>query len=145
VKLPHTGLVMVGSADEFSRSEGLAADWSGPTINLCGKLTPRESGAVASSAVAFLGHDSGPAHLASAVGAKVVTVFSGRSLPGVWFPFGNEANVLCEKTPCFNCGLSVCEKEAMRCIRSVSPQKVVATTLSVIASSETAIRSRRAV
>lgn len=144
-ELPCNGLVMIGSADEFSRCEGLAAHWAGPVINLCGKLTPRESGAVAGGALAFVGHDSGPAHLAAAAGAKVVTVFSGRSLPGVWFPFGNEANVLYEKTPCFNCGLSVCEKEAMRCIRGISPQRVVTTTLSVIASHETAARRRRAV
>ena len=99
---------------------------------MCGKLTPRESGAVGAGSIAFLGHDSGPAHLAAAAGAKVVTIFSGRSLPGVWFPFGNEAYVLWEKTDCFNCGLSVCEKEAMRCIRSIVPQRVAAMVLSVI-------------
>jgi ADP-heptose:LPS heptosyltransferase len=131
-QLRHTGLVMIGSADESVRCERLARMWSGPVVNLCGKLTPRESGAVAMGAVAFLGHDSGPAHLAAAVGAKVVTVFSARNLPGVWFPFGNEEHVLWEKTPCFNCGLTVCEKEAMRCLRSIPPQRVVAKVLSVI-------------
>jgi ADP-heptose:LPS heptosyltransferase len=144
-ELPHTGLVMIGSADEFSRCEDLAAHWCGPAINLCGKLTPRESGAVASGAVAFVGHDSGPAHLAAAAGAKVVTVFSGRSLPGVWFPFGNEQYVLWERTDCFNCGLSVCEKEAMRCIRSITPQQVVGTTLSAIVSKDATPRRRCAV
>ena len=132
-RLSNTGLVMIGSADEFSRCESLADHWSGPVINLCGKLTPRESGAVASGAAAFLGHDSGPAHLAAAAGAKVVTVFSGRSLPGIWFPYGNEANVLWKQTDCSNCGLSVCEKEAMRCIRSIAPDSVVTKVLSVVA------------
>jgi heptosyltransferase-3 len=132
-QLPRIGLVLIGSADEYARCDKLARTWSGQVLNLCGKLTPRESGAVARSAAVFLGHDSGPAHLAAAAGAKVVTVFSARNLPGVWFPFGNEKNVLYEKTPCFNCGLSVCEKEAMRCIRSITPQRVVAKTLSAMA------------
>jgi ADP-heptose:LPS heptosyltransferase len=131
-QLPAMGLVMIGSADEFTRCAQLGAKWAGPVINLCGRLTPRQSGAVARGAIAFLGHDSGPAHLAAAVGAKVVTVFSARNLPGVWFPFGNEAHVLYEKTTCFNCGLTVCEKEAMRCIREISPASVVAKVLSAI-------------
>jgi heptosyltransferase-3 len=132
-QLSRTGLVLIGSADEYARCEKLARTWSGQVLNLCGKLTPRESGAVARGAAAFLGHDSGPAHLAAAAGAKVVTVFSARNLPGIWFPFGNEEHVLYEKTPCFNCGLSVCEKEAMRCIRGITPQRVVAKTLSAMA------------
>jgi ADP-heptose:LPS heptosyltransferase len=132
-QMKRTGLVMIGSADEFDRCARLSEMWSGPVINLCGRLAPRESGAVAKGAVAFLGHDSGPAHLAAAVGAKVVTVFSARNLPGIWFPFGNEAHVLYEQTSCFNCGLTVCRKEAMRCIRSITPQQVVAKTLAAAA------------
>jgi heptosyltransferase-3 len=137
-QLRGTGLVMIGSADEFARCAQLAAMWEGPVINLCGRLTPRQSGAVARGAIAFLGHDSGPAHLAAAAGSTVVTVFSARNLPGVWFPFGNEAHVLYEKTSCFNCGLLICHKEAMRCIRSITPQRVVAKTLSVVAAKSAA-------
>ena len=129
-RLPRTALVLIGSADEYARCDRLASSWNGKVLNLCGKLTPRESGAVAAGAVSFLGHDSGPAHLAAAAGAKVVTIFSARHLPGIWFPFGNEAGALYERTPCFNCGLNVCEKEAMRCIRAITPHRVISTVLS---------------
>ncbi len=42
----------------------------GMVINLCGGLTPRESAACFAKARAFLGHDSGPMHLADAVGTQ---------------------------------------------------------------------------
>ena len=128
-----TGLVLIGSADESERCARLARAWRGAVINLCGQLTPRESGAVAASAVAFLGHDSGPAHLAAAVGAKVITIFSSRNLAGVWFPFGNEDHGFYERTDCANCGLDECVAEKMRCIRSITPEQVVKKTLSVAA------------
>jgi len=131
-KLPTAALVMIGSADESARCDRLISGWAGLVVNLCGKLTPRESGAVAAGALLFLGHDSGPAHLAAAVGTKVVAVYSARNLPGVWFPFGNEANVLWKETDCSNCGLQVCVKQAMRCIRAITPESVVTRALSVI-------------
>jgi ADP-heptose:LPS heptosyltransferase len=132
-KLPTAALVMIGSADESARCDRVMRGWAGVAVNLCGKLTPRESGAVAAGALLFLGHDSGPAHLAAAVGTKVVAVYSARNLPGVWFPFGNEAHVLWKETDCSNCGLQVCVKQAMRCIRAITPESVVTRALSVIA------------
>lgn len=85
---PRMGLVLTGSADEVGRSDGLARAWSGPTLNLAGRLSPRVSALVLSRARAFLGHDSGPMHLAAAVRTPVVAVFSRRIKPGIWFPYG---------------------------------------------------------
>lgn len=56
------GLVLIGAGDEFVRSERASRDWSGPKLNLCGILTPRESAAVPKRAAVFVGHDNGPLH-----------------------------------------------------------------------------------
>jgi ADP-heptose:LPS heptosyltransferase len=85
---PRLGLVLLGSADEFERSQGVMKAWSGPSANLCGKASPRVSAALLERASLFLGHDSGPMHLAAAAGARCVTIFSARCPPGQWFPFG---------------------------------------------------------
>lgn len=85
---PGTGLVLTGSADEAARSDALAIHWKGPTLNLCGRLPPRESALVIARARLFLGHDSGPMHLAAAVGTPIVAVFSRKNKPGIWFPYG---------------------------------------------------------
>jgi ADP-heptose:LPS heptosyltransferase len=85
---PGLGLVMIGSADESTRSESLMAAWHGPAANLCGQTSPRVSAAILARAALFVGHDSGPMHLAAAAGARCVVIYSARCLPGQWFPLG---------------------------------------------------------
>jgi len=71
---------MLGAADEQVRTELLLANWPGPKLNLCGQLSVRQSAAVLTHARVYLGHDSGPMHLAAAVGIPCVAVFSSRNL-----------------------------------------------------------------
>lgn len=85
---PGLGLVLTGSADEAARSDALGVYWKGPVLNLCGRLPPRESALVIARARLFLGHDSGPMHLAASVGTPAIAVFSRRIRPGIWFPYG---------------------------------------------------------
>jgi ADP-heptose:LPS heptosyltransferase len=88
------GLVLLGSPDERPRSDALAQTWAGPRANLCGATSPRVSAAILAETRLFVGHDSGPMHLAAAVGAPVVAIFSAQSRPGQWFPSGSNATVL---------------------------------------------------
>lgn len=84
-----TGLVLVGAAADRDRLARLAECWPGPIANLCGRASPRESATAMQGSVLFLGVDSGPMHLAAAVGVPCVAVFSARARPGVWYPAGN--------------------------------------------------------
>lgn len=81
-------LVTIGGAEDRPRSQELIKFWPGPSLNLCGAISPRVSGAVLKRCVLFLGHDSGPMHLAAAVGTRCIAVFSRRNSPGKWFPHG---------------------------------------------------------
>lgn len=83
---PRTTLVLLGSADERERSENLAGGWSGDHVNLCGRTSPRISAAVLERCALFIGHDSGPMHLAAAAGTPTVGLFSWYNPPGQWFP-----------------------------------------------------------
>lgn len=87
-------LVFVGSADEFNRSAELAALWPGPTLNLCGYLGPRESAAAMKRAELFVGHDSGPIHLAAAVGVRCVGMFGNFNMPKWWHPTGEGHRII---------------------------------------------------
>jgi heptosyltransferase-3 len=88
-RYPDFGMVMLGSADESSRSQALLDLWSGPKANLCGKCGPRVSAAVMRHARLFIGHDSGPMHLAAAAGIRCVAIFCAHQPPGRWFPLGH--------------------------------------------------------
>jgi ADP-heptose:LPS heptosyltransferase len=114
-------LVFLGSGDEFERCQRLLNIWPSGGRNFCGQLSPRQSAAVLERADLFVGHDSGPMHLASSTGIPSVSIFAARDKPGVWFPFGNEENVFYNLVPCHNCRLSVCVEEQMVCIRTIRP------------------------
>ncbi len=124
--LPRDGLVLVGAAIDKERSDKVARFWRGPTLNLCGLLTPRESAEVIRRAKYFVGHDSGPLHLAAAVGTPCVAIFSAQNKPGIWFPQGKRHQVIYHKTDCFGCELDVCKRYRKKCIRSITVDEVVA-------------------
>jgi ADP-heptose:LPS heptosyltransferase len=117
-------IVCFGSNDEYPACDNIIKLWPGKSCNLCGKLSPRLSAAVLKHATVFIGHDSGPMHLASSVGTPTISIFASRSKPGVWFPFANEKYVFYTHVPCSNCNLNVCIDKQMLCIRSIQASAV---------------------
>jgi ADP-heptose:LPS heptosyltransferase len=84
----------------------------------------RETAAVIQRARLYIGHDGGLMHLAHAVGTRCVSVFSGYSRPGVWFPYGRGHRVLYHETACAGCGLERCVEFDKTCIRSITVEEV---------------------
>ncbi|MBF6571134.1 MAG: glycosyltransferase family 9 protein [Candidatus Binataceae bacterium] len=123
---PNVGLLLVGAREEAAVSSQAAADWQGPVLNLCGVTSPRETAGLLQEAEIYLGHDSGPMHLAAAVGTPCVAVFSARNLPGVWFPCGSGHRVIYHRVPCAGCGLERCLRYAKTCINSITVEEVYA-------------------
>ncbi len=120
------GLALCGASEENEASEFASELWTaGPVVNLCGKLTPRESAAVFRRARLFVGHDSGPMHLAAAVQTPCVAIFAARNKPRVWFPYGKQHRVVYHKTECWGCGLETCIVERKRCLTSITVDEVV--------------------
>jgi len=128
-RLPGWGLVMLGVGDERHRSESLLMNWPGGRINLCGEMSVRESAALLTHAQVYLGHDSGPMHLAAAVGTPCVAVFSSRNKPGEWFPYGSKHRVLYTAISCQGCRLDNCIELNKKCIRSITVDQVAISVL----------------
>jgi heptosyltransferase-3 len=95
---PHR-LVFVGGEGDREQSGTVMAGLAERCVNLCGTLSVRESAALIRSAVLFIGNDSGPMHLAAAVGTPLVAVFSRLFPPGMWFPLGTQARMLYPHEP----------------------------------------------
>jgi heptosyltransferase III len=131
-RLPGWGLVAIGAPVERQRSAALLEAWHGPSLNLCGALTVRESGTVLECAQAFVGHDSGPMHLAAAVGTRCAAIFSARNLPGRWFPYGEAHTVFYKRTDCAGCQLDVCVEFKKKCIVAVTVGEVSAAVTSMV-------------
>ena len=134
---PGYALALMGAFEESEASEAAAEGWRGaanasPVINLCGVLTPRESAACLARARVFLGHDSGPMHLAAAVGTPCVAIFAARNVPRVWFPYGASHRVLYHAVDCMGCGLETCIVERKKCLTGITVEEVAAEVRAVL-------------
>lgn len=126
---PEYGLALAGAPEESAVSEAAADGWraagGGPVVNLCGKLTPRESAAAFARAKVFVGLDSGPMHLAASVQTPCVAIFAARNKPAVWFPYGKGHRVVYHKVDCWGCGLETCIEQKKKCLMSIAPDEVM--------------------
>ncbi|MEO6924943.1 MAG: glycosyltransferase family 9 protein, partial [Bryocella sp.] len=122
---PGHALVLIGAPDEFAECESVASKWAGQVLNLCGACSPRVSGAVIERAELFLGHDSGPAHMAAAAGTPVVGVFSSRMASGTWVPHGEHVRVVLHWVECGGCQLMTCIEQRKKCILSIGVDEVL--------------------
>jgi len=128
---PGCGLAVLGAADEREVSETVAEVWhsvagAGPALNLCGMAKPRVSAAVMERAVMFLGHDSGPAHMAASVGTPVLGIYSARMRPGEWVPHGKHVRVVLHWVECGGCLLETCIVQGKKCILSIGVEEALA-------------------
>ena len=123
-KYPGHSLVLVGAKDEFAVAAHAARLWSGPWVNLCGNLAPRETAALLERAKIFLGPDSGPMHLAASKGVPCVIAFSAASPPGIWFPYGNKHQIVYHRPRCAGCYLEKCNVQGHPCLTSISVEEM---------------------
>jgi len=72
----------------------------------------------------FVGHDSGPMHIAAALGKRVVALF-GPSDPRQRHPWGSGHEVVWHQFPCSPCERSDCFKGAGSCMASIEVAEVL--------------------
>ena len=116
-------LYAVGSEVDRDDTEAILNYWHGTALNLCGEIRVRQTAWLMKDADLFLGHDSGPAHLAAAVQTPCVCVYSARNPFGKWFPYGKHT-IFYSQVSCRGCGKSVCRQEKKKCIRMINERQV---------------------
>ena len=123
--LPGHALVLVGAKEDARVSDFAASGWSGPVVNLCGQVTPRETAAALTGAELFLGPDSGPMHLAAARGVPCAIAFASREQRGYWFPVGKVHQVVYHTVPCSLCRLETCIEQKKQCLTSITVDEML--------------------
>ncbi len=108
----------VSAATELNEKIG-----SSNLINLVGKTSIKELVAVLNAAAAGVGPDSGPGHLAAAVGTPFVTLF-GPTSPERTAPYKCEHLVVQSGASCVSCYKKKCPDLDRQCMRLISVESV---------------------
>ena len=124
-------VLLTGSADEARVIARIATAMHERGVSIAGETSLRGLAALLSRAAVVVALDSGPMHIAAAVGAPTVGIFALRTdLPSRWRPLGEHVAVI---EPSYACPLW-CRKETCKtfdCCRALDPAAVVAAARSV--------------
>lgn len=122
-------LVLIGGPGEGEALHAVRARMRGEAALIPDALPVGELAALLAEADLFFGHDSGPMHVAAAVGTPTVGLF-GASRPAQWRPLGEGHTVVRPSMPCSPCPYpSLCEPPnpyKMYCVRRIGRAEVVA-------------------
>ncbi|GII03660.1 glycosyltransferase family 9 protein [Planobispora takensis] len=117
-------VVVTGGPGERELTARIAA--AGDAPDLGGGTTMAELAAVLDGAGAVVAANTGPAHLAAAVGTPVVSLFAPVVPAARWAPYGVRSAVLGDQNaPCRGTRARVCPVPGHPCLSSVPSQRVV--------------------
>lgn len=97
---------------------------SSQVIDLTGKLSLREMIAVLSWCHLFLGNDSGPSHIAQALGIPAVVIASGTNEYEKWGIWREPSKIVKHAVPCSPCHLRNCNVEGHPCMSEIKVDEV---------------------
>ncbi len=115
--------VLTGSAEEVELCAKVMAESGGSALSLAGRLDVRGLAAVAERGVLFVGSDSGPMHIAGAVGTPVVALF-GPNTPDRFAPRGSRSRVIRHEYPCSPCDQKQCVRPDDPCMAAITVNEV---------------------
>lgn len=117
-------VVILGGLEELPLTESIAQKIGRSCLNLAGKTSLAVLGGVISRLSVLVTNDSGPAHIAYALGIPTVTLFGGTD-PTVWGPrTNNRHQVLVHNVPCRPCDYGVCPV-GYTCLENLTVEQVV--------------------
>jgi heptosyltransferase I len=123
-KFPDVRFAVMGSADDKPLGEIISRVVPERILNLCGETSLPEMMEWLRFCKLMITNDTGPMHVAAALGVPVVALF-GPTDPGSTGPYGQLENVLRIDLPCAPCFKSSCSwKNPMECLTAITPQAV---------------------
>lgn len=115
--------VFTGGPDEQALVDEAVAGLPG-AVSLAGQLTLGEFAALLAGAQVLISNNTGPVHMAAALGTPVVDLYALTNPQHT--PWKVRSRVLSHDVPCRNCFKSVCPEGHNDCLAKVEPQAVVA-------------------
>ncbi len=116
-------IVFTGSGGEQELVEGIRAAMEVTSFSLVDRLSLAEVAALLARAPLLVSNNTGPVHIAAAVGTPVVDLYALTNPQHT--PWCVPNRVLFQDVPCKYCYKSVCPLEHNNCLRLVPPEAIV--------------------
>jgi len=134
VGLHNFKVLILGGPKETDLADKLVREIKSKAINLAGKTSVSQLASILKRCSLFISNDSGPVHIASAIGVPVVSIF-GRNQPGLsprrWGPLGKADKYLHKDVGCIQCLAHNCEKE-FTCLKAITVEDVIKAAESIL-------------
>jgi lipopolysaccharide heptosyltransferase II len=124
-------VVFTGTAAERELVDDIRARMEAPACSLAGALSLSELAALIELAPLLISNNSGPAHIAAAVGTPIVDLYALTNPQHT--PWRVPSRVLSYDVPCKYCYKSICPEGHNDCLRRISPVDVVRAALDLLA------------
>lgn len=115
-------VVFTGGAADRPVVTGILTGMSSPALNLAGRTGIKDLACLTLRCRAFVSTDTGPMHVAAAMGCPTVALF-GPTAPGRTGPYGKGHRVLRADTPCSPCFRKQCKDR--RCMKAITVHEVI--------------------
>jgi lipopolysaccharide heptosyltransferase II len=127
-------VVFTGTEPERELVEGIRSAMGAPSHSLVGRLSMAELAAFYSLAPLLISNNTGPAHVAAAMGTPVVSLYALTNPQHA--PWGVPCRVLSHDVSCKYCYQSVCPEAHHDCLRLIEPKAVVTAARELLAESK---------
>jgi lipopolysaccharide heptosyltransferase II len=123
-------LVFTGDANERELVDEIRSAVPGTCHSLAGELDIGKLGAVVARASVMISNNTGPAHIAAAVGTPLIDLYALTNPQHT--PWQVPHRVLYHMVPCRNCYQSICPQGHHDCLTKVMPERVVDATVELL-------------
>ncbi len=125
---------VIGDEAAGTHAQAMVGAMRRPALNLVGQVSVSELAALLTRCELLISNDSGPVHVAAAVGTPVVDIF-GRNQRGLspqrWGPLGEGHVVLHKEVGCVTCLAHNCDIDFL-CLTSLSAEEVYRAAVTIL-------------
>jgi len=123
IKRYDVQLMFLGSSNDLEISNDILQKTNYNMFNFFDKTSLGQLMALLEKSDLLICIDSGPMHIAAAVGTPIVALFSGQNLIKNWSPLSNDYKIISKKVKCSPCFKSDCQDNI--CMKAIDVEEVI--------------------
>ena len=127
----NASIFLLGGPADREVCEKINSALGGKAVNLAGKTSLPEMGGILKEMDLLIANDSGPVHVAAAVGTPTLVVF-GPTDPTRTGPYGDGHRIVKTDLLCQPCFLRLCQYDSVRCMEGVTAETIGASALDML-------------